>query len=217
MTTTIEDIRNPAYKSGYAHVNKTGSAKTARGHNGGKPFHAQVYAKGERRRNGKAHEWVGPRRATAEEAAQDYCDYINGGQMVPSAALKTANHPKPVRAPSNPSDPELKEARAVLRAAAQARSEERKGYVYLVGESDSPQFLKIGHTYQEPPEARLNGLQTGNPRKLVMWAFMEGTPEDEARLHAKYEKYNVLGEWFHTSAMLMHEFPDFNYSIRRAS
>jgi hypothetical protein len=67
---TIADIRNPNRKSGFDHVTHDNSS----GRNPGHPFRAVAYA-GDINKSGLA--WRGVRRATAEESAQDYCDYVN--------------------------------------------------------------------------------------------------------------------------------------------
>jgi hypothetical protein len=127
--------------------------------------------------------------------------YRNSKAAVP---LKSANHPKPDK--NSGPGPELAAARAVVRAAAAAKRLGVPGHVYLAGEEGNLVYVKIGHTYQTPPEARLAGGQTFNPRKLVMLAKKPGTPEDEKALHAKYIRYNVLGEWFAFTPEMMKEF-----------
>lgn len=191
---TVEDLRNPKRKSGFDYVGykPTGSSKE---------YQAQVGLQP----NPAYNKWQGPRRATAAEAAQDYCDFMNG-LHTPPPRLKSANHPKPQRTEA---DPEVAAARAVLSAADEAKREGRKGHVYLVCEENTNLiggYVKIGHTYQEPPQARLNGGQTFNPRKLVMLYAIPGTPEDERKLHAKFIHLNKLGEWFHFAPEILKEF-----------
>lgn len=67
------DYLNPYTASGYDHVSlKTDSRP---GRTNPKPFLA---AHGKRKPGVTTPIWEGPRRATALEAAQDYCDYISG-------------------------------------------------------------------------------------------------------------------------------------------
>jgi hypothetical protein len=76
---TIEDIRNPSRQSGFEHVgNATTKGRTTR-------YRAQVGGTA-------ANAWRGPSRKTAEEAAQDYCDYVNGQAQAPPA---TQSYPAP--------------------------------------------------------------------------------------------------------------------------
>ncbi len=146
----------------------------------------------------------GPRRATALEAAQDYCDYINGQATPATPALKRAGHAKAKRKPIAPAQ---QVALDILR---DARAKPRTmGWVYLVIED--ARFIpatvgKIGWTSKNPPEARLNDYQAGNPRKLVMLGTIRGTKRREANLHRKYIANNVLGEWFYLTDALLSEF-----------
>lgn len=187
---TLEDIRNPSVLSGFSHVRYCVEGGKVRP----KPYIATDWP----------NNYRGPRRATAERAAQDYCDYMNGRQASPAPQLKTAGHAKPVS--QLPSSPEAQEARRILREEAAARREGRQGHVYLVAEKGFESKVKIGHTYLEPPEARLNGLQTGNPRKLVMLATRPGTEADEDTLHARFIQHNILGEWFWNHTDILKEF-----------
>lgn len=196
---TVESLRNPSRKSGYEHVRKDQRRPANR-----PEFNA--YQRLSVRPN---RFWYGPVRRTPEEAAQDYCDYINSGVVAdPLPRLKSANHPKPVRGEV---DPDLAAANAVISAAVEAQRSGRSGYVYLVCEENTNLiggFVKIGHTYQEPPQARLNGGQTFNPRKLIMLYAIPGTPEDERRLHQKYIHLNKLGEWFFFAPEILKEFTE---------
>lgn len=110
MTLTIEDIRNPDRSSGFNGVGFDRQHKT-------KPYFAQ-----KRLLNGpsrKGSHWFAPHRATAEEAAQDYCDFINSGAVSPATSAwtnpaievdmgNTREHSKPV-----PSDPAVRIQRKV--------------------------------------------------------------------------------------------------------
>lgn len=72
---TPSDIVNPKRKSGYDHVEYNEYAAST----GRKPFRAV-----HRLSSSPRHQfWHGLRRATGLEAAQDYCDYMNG-QLTPS-------------------------------------------------------------------------------------------------------------------------------------
>lgn len=81
---TPKDIENSDRKSGYRQVTYLKADKDSRWHGGGKPYKA--YAG-----RGRKGDWKGPRRATAEEAAQDYCDYVNGLGVTPT----TQPYPQP--------------------------------------------------------------------------------------------------------------------------
>lgn len=198
---TPSDIRNPARKSGYDHVGNKDTPGHPQPH---KPFQADVYG-GKRDKAGRS--WSGPARATAIEAAQDYCDYMNGlGPIfgVPLTPLKTAGHVAPARSPL-PNDPEVQAALGVLR---DARAQRRgvQGYVYLIIEvlpGGGLRYGKIG--YSTNPAKRVAELQTGNPRPLALHLSKPGTEADEAALHQKYIQHNVLQEWFHITKELLLE------------
>lgn len=215
------DIRNPARKSGYDHVAKEGPRSHWTG------YQAQAYGG---TRNKAGHSWIGPRRVTAVEAAQDYCDYVNGDpQRRMPKRLKSAGHASR-RNPRNPDD--LSDAEVALRKLTREVAAERagrQGYVYCIAEDatsrpgetraepcfivQNPKFpgscffigqigVKIG--YSVDPRARVAELQTGNPRKLRLLGFIKGTIEDEARLHQRFIKDNVnVGEWFRPSDELL--------------
>lgn len=144
----------------------------------------------------------GPRRTTAEEAAQDYCDYINDLGISAPARLNTPGHER--RNPNKQYDEEVAAALGVLRDH-RAQRRGRQGYVYCIGEGPTGGWaVKVG--YSVKPEARAGELQTGNPRTLHLLGKFEGTEADERALHAKYVKYNLIGEWFVATPELLGEF-----------
>lgn len=207
------DLKNTARKSGFNYVGDNRQSA------GGKAFQADVYG-GKRDKAGR--KWKGPRRATAEEAAQDYCDYINGGHAVPVARLNSAGHSAPARQKLDDGLNQLErdtlaKLQAKQRKGIDAVRNDDKGYVYLIGEVSSPNntrssFLngkfispfavKIGYS-DESPERRIKQLQTGNPRKLVLLGSIRGTLADEATLHQRFISRNVLQEWFKPSGELL--------------
>lgn len=71
---TIDDLRNDERKSGFDHVN------SAMGRNNIIPIWRA--AAGGRAVHTVGAAWRGPTRRTAKEAAQDYCDYVNGGRVI---------------------------------------------------------------------------------------------------------------------------------------
>lgn len=186
---TPSDIRNPARQSGYNHVSM---------HRTGTPYYG--ISDGSGHRAAGRVPWRGPRRATAEEAAQDYCDYINGQKAVTPVQLKSAGHEG--ARDRLPKDPEIQAALGVLRDA-KGQREGRQGYVYLISDGTA---YKVG--YSTNPWARVPELQTGNPRKLSLVSIFKGTVEDERALHIKYSADNILQEWFEASPALRAEFKD---------
>ena len=189
---TPVDIANSKRKSGYDYVSTAGGMSRAANSNG-KPWRA-FRAAG----HGKPVEFRGPRRSTPLEAAQDWCDYVNGLAVAPPQSLKTAGHG--AQRGSAPRDEEVEAALGVLRDH-RAQKRGRPGFVYCITDGTA---LKVG--YSVKPEARVGELQTGNPRVLRLLAKKPGTEADERALHAKYIQDNLLQEWFRPSAELLLEF-----------
>jgi hypothetical protein len=172
-----------------------------------KPYQAR-YGQGKDGRAAGTPEWRGPRRATAAEAALDYCQYVNSNQATPATpALKSAGHKRTtVRQPLSEG---IQRLRQQLRDAIAAEREAQgsQGFVYLIGEeapAGAPRYVKIG--YSDYPDARIAMLQTGNPRKLTLLASIPGTMDDERALHAKHIADNILAEWFRDTPSIRQDF-----------
>lgn len=208
---TLKDLKTDKTKSGYRNVVKS-NAKTANGHGGGKPYQAYEAKKGKPEPGTGAWAWNGPRRDTAEEAAQDFCDHMNGLGVALPSPLKTAGHE--AKRDSLPSDPEVEHALGVLRDA-KAQQEGKQGYVYLIIEEHpggALKYAKVG--YSTNPRARVAELQTGNPRPLSLHYMKEGTREDEAAIHQRHIRSNVLQEWFAITPELLFEWDNEHYVER---
>lgn len=190
---TVEDLKNPNRKSGFDHVGSAGGVGT--GHGGGKPWRFSI-----QKGTGAGCRTSGPRRDTPEEAAQDYCDYVNG-QNITVAALNYPGHA--VRDSQEKSEEEIA-ALQVLKDI-KAQKENKQGYVYCIAEKNNPNVaVKIG--YSTKPEARAGELQAGNSRELVVLGYIEGTLKTEKELQTKYIKHNLVGEWFTPTPQLLKEF-----------
>jgi hypothetical protein len=195
---TIEDIRNPIRQSGFDHVTVPGPRSNWKG------YRTQVYQSQVgthvplKWSNGIV--FSGLARATPEEAAQDWCDFVNSRGRVPATpGLKRAGHL--YEAPSPDYDPEEEAALGYLRDKRAQRIEGKQGYVYAITDGE---YVKIG--YSTNPSKRVAELQTGNARLLACIGTMEGTEDDEKLLHAKYAHLNVLQEWFEIDPELLAEF-----------
>ncbi|PTQ64500.1 Meiotically Up-regulated Gene 113 (MUG113) protein [Sphingomonas sp. PP-CE-3G-477] len=68
------------------------------------------------------------------------------------------------------------------------------GVVYFIGNLEH-KIVKIGFTAGSVL-GRLKGIQTGSPVRLSILAYIEGTREDEARLHRTFSPIGLFGEWF---------------------
>lgn len=197
---TPDQIANSKRKSGYNHVTNDGGVKPYRASSGRKWL--------------KPHEteyvfWRGPRRATALEAAQDYCDYVNSSPISPSvpvgrAGVKRARHTYTAEIPEIPSD--IEAAYGMIRDYKAQLSGKVDGYVYLIIEENVGGGLTYGKIgYSTNPRKRVAELQTGNPRPLKLYAAKLGTLDDEAALHRRHIDKNILQEWFHLDAELLLE------------
>lgn len=72
--------------------------------------------------------------------------------------------------------------------------------IQMVGDGLERKLYKIGISHT--PEKRLQSLNTSSPFKLKMvHKFVATSAEEaEAKLHEKYDKYRMNGEWFHLSS-----------------
>jgi hypothetical protein len=190
---TPKDIENAGRESGYNYVGRAGGAKA-------KPWRAQKNAG---QAYGGPNTFRGPTRAKPEEAAQDFCEWFNQGQpsvvLAAKPVLKSAGHKRAKRR-RLADDPEVAAALGVLRDARGAIAG-NQGYVYCITDGE---YLKIG--YSTKPEARIAELQTGNARALSLVGTIPGTLEDEAAMHVKYQRQNVLAEWFRLDPAIVSEF-----------
>lgn len=197
---TIENIQNNKRKSGFNHVNED---------DGVHPFKARHSAGGAKRthpasKGGSEVVWVGPRRDTAEAAAQDYCDYVNGKDVTPNPQLKRVERASSTTKVSIKVTDEERELRARLRELEKARLVGRPEYTYLIAEKGSDYGVKVG--WSVDPEDRPRQFQTGNPRELVVLGYIDGGKPTESALHQKYIGDNILLEWFRPSRELFEEF-----------
>lgn len=62
--------------------------------------------------------------------------------------------------------------------------------------------IKIGFT-KYAVEGRMAALQTGNPVALKLLGTREGTVEDEADLHERFDFCRLRGEWFYPTEDLL--------------
>jgi hypothetical protein len=63
--------------------------------------------------------------------------------------------------------------------------------IYFIQSGDT---VKIGNATN--PAKRIRQLKTGNPNSISMLGVMEGTHEDEFRIHGLFVEYRIDGEWF---------------------
>lgn len=70
---------------------------------------------------------------------------------------------------------------------------DKKGYVYVIGNLDK-KICKIG--FSEKPKERIKSIQTGCPHLLKIILLFEAEKYTETKLHHKYARYKLSGEWF---------------------
>lgn len=67
------------------------------------------------------------------------------------------------------------------------------GFVYFVQEKGTGR-IKIGKA--KDPLSRMRTLQTGNQEKLQIIALFPDMGDTEAKMHEKFAKHRLNGEWF---------------------
>jgi len=75
--------------------------------------------------------------------------------------------------------------------------------IYLI-QNNLEDTFKIGYTNNV--KTRLNSLQTGNSTELILLKVIEGTMEEEKKLHDKFKDFKILGEWFSFSEDILNYF-----------
>ena len=77
------------------------------------------------------------------------------------------------------------------------KKNEKKGYVYLLGDWEKDGVFKIGVT-RGTIERRIKKLQTGNSGEIYLVSYFQTDHPFfiEKWMHLKYHKENVLNEWF---------------------
>jgi Meiotically up-regulated gene 113 len=63
--------------------------------------------------------------------------------------------------------------------------------------------IKIGYSARDSFRARLSALQTGSAVRLVVLALQPGSRHREQKLHRRFSKWRIDGEWFHPSAEIL--------------
>lgn len=75
----------------------------------------------------------------------------------------------------------------------------KKGYVYVIGNLNA-KICKIG--FSTKPKERIKSIQTGCPHVLKIILLFEAEKYTETKLHHKYAKYKLSGEWFLIDGLL---------------
>lgn len=73
-------------------------------------------------------------------------------------------------------------------------------WIYFIQDAVT-RSIKIGSANQ--PALRLAQLQVGNGSPLLLLATMSGTRTDESRLHHRFKRYRLRGEWFRPAPELL--------------
>lgn len=74
-------------------------------------------------------------------------------------------------------------------------------FVYFIHEEGNTNCFKIGKTENHPAD-RMDQLQTGNPRKLVLYRWIETQHHSivEEYFHVLLAQQHIRGEWFRATA-----------------
>lgn len=77
------------------------------------------------------------------------------------------------------------------------KKNKEKGYVYLIGNWDTPNIYKIGMT-RGSVKKRIKELQTGNPSEMYTVKYHETKYPFflERQLHFRLREGHITGEWF---------------------
>ena len=68
--------------------------------------------------------------------------------------------------------------------------------IYIIGQEGN-RYVKIGYSKDmDGIQARISGMQTGNPHELRLLRVIGGGIDREREIHEKYEAHRVRGEWF---------------------
>jgi hypothetical protein len=73
------------------------------------------------------------------------------------------------------------------------------GFIYFIQAGDT-NMVKIGFT--QTLDMRSKGLQTGCPYRLKPILIINGTMQDEKKMHARFVKSRKNGEWFEVEGEL---------------
>lgn len=79
-------------------------------------------------------------------------------------------------------------------------------YIYFIHETGEDAIFKMGKTANHPVD-RLKQLQTGNPRKLLVYRYIKVDDHSSAEdyLHCKYSEFHIHGEWYNISRSVVDE------------
>lgn len=86
----------------------------------------------------------------------------------------------------------------------ESKRQTRSDFVYLIADTDRL-FCKIG--IASDPTARLKEIQVCCPLALELIAVKNGGKSEESRMHCKYKRKAVRGEWFFYDKKILNEFP----------
>lgn len=91
----------------------------------------------------------------------------------------------------------MQDGPATIRRPKRSRVLKVGGYVY---------FLRLGETvkigYSTDPLSRLTGLRTAMSGPVTGMVFVQGTQQEERRLHSRFRKSRLDGEWFRLTSEL---------------
>jgi hypothetical protein len=85
--------------------------------------------------------------------------------------------------------------------------------IYFISE-EGCNTVKIGVTNNKfSLENRINTMQTGNSKNLILIGVVKGFYKEEKKLHKKFLKHHIRGEWFKLSDDIISYFNKHNVSL----
>jgi len=65
------------------------------------------------------------------------------------------------------------------------------GFIYVVGDD---YLVKIG--WSKTPNIRYSKIKSDSPVDCRLWGVIDGSRQDEAQLHKRFQEQHLRGEWF---------------------
>ena len=165
---------------------------------------------GERWASGALKEKTPSRAAMAQELSNDVEKFLQGGGAIQPC------EPAPMKSHTYWRDLELMEASKYRGKPGTLQNlRDRRGrmvfvdfwygrgdaYIYFIQAGDEKGPVKIG--FSRNPDNRIVGLQISNAQTLTIIGLFYGAIAMEAKLHRKFAKARIRGEWFRPTADLI--------------
>lgn len=108
------------------------------------------------------------------------------------------NYQKRLKEDVDFAESQMKRKKAIDKQTIHKNGEKSNGRVYFVRAGE---YVKIG--FSTDAKSRIDSLQTGQPYDLECLCLIRGSRSTESKLHTRFAKSHVRGEWFSQSEELM--------------